>query len=116
MGTQSSVVHGSKRHSDARHGSVAGRSTRQIQVGEETKAAVKLVLSPKERAVAEYLMRGCSNVEIGREIGMATRTVKKWFSVMFRKAGIKGGIRRVKLAVLLYRQFAEEEKQCSVIN
>lgn len=40
---------------------------------------------------------------------MARRTVKAHFNRMFVKFGIDGGIKRVKLAVLLYRKQQQEE-------
>jgi len=62
-----------------------------------------------------------SNEDIAKTLGMAKRTVKAHFNRMFRRAGLVGGIKRVKLAVLIYNQFNREEAeqregQCSVIN
>jgi ATP/maltotriose-dependent transcriptional regulator MalT len=60
-------------------------------------------LGPRERQVAELLLQACSNREIAQALGMAERTVKAHLHKMFLKFGIRGGIKRVRLAVLLYR-------------
>jgi two-component system, NarL family, nitrate/nitrite response regulator NarL len=60
-------------------------------------------LTPREAQIANLLLRGCGNQEIATELHMGKRTVKAHFSRMFLRFGIKDGIRRVKLAVLLYR-------------
>jgi DNA-binding NarL/FixJ family response regulator len=61
-------------------------------------------LAPRERQVIELLLQGCDNAEIARELNMARRTVKAHFNRLFLRFGISGGIKRVKLATLLYRR------------
>ena len=61
-------------------------------------------LGPREQQVIELLLMGCDNAEIARELKMARRTVKAHFNRLFLRFGINGGIKRVKLATLLYRR------------
>lgn len=59
---------------------------------------------PREQEVAALLIEGCDNQEIAARLGMARRTVKAHFNRMFSRFGITDGVKRVKLAVMLYRQ------------
>jgi DNA-binding NarL/FixJ family response regulator len=61
-------------------------------------------LAPREQQIADLLLQGCDNAEIGKELKMARRTVKAHFNRLFVRFGIKNGIKRVKLATLLYRR------------
>src|ERR1041385_484859 len=61
-------------------------------------------LRPRERQVVELLLQGCDNDEISRQLNMARRTVKAHFNRLFTRFGINGGVKRVKLATLLYRR------------
>jgi hypothetical protein len=61
-------------------------------------------LGPREEQIAELLLQGCDNSEIARQLKMARRTVKAHFNRLFLRFGISGGIKRVKLATLLYRR------------
>ncbi len=54
--------------------------------------------------IVELLLQGCDNAEIARQLNMACRTVKAHFNRLFRSFGITSGIKRVKLATLLYRR------------
>jgi DNA-binding NarL/FixJ family response regulator len=65
-------------------------------------------LGPREQQVTELLLQGCGNAEIARELKMAPRTVKAHFNRLFLRFGISDGIRRVKLATLLYRMRVSE--------
>jgi DNA-binding NarL/FixJ family response regulator len=65
-------------------------------------------LGPREQQVTELLLQGCGNADIARELKMAPRTVKAHFSRLFLRFGIRDGIRRVKLATLLYRMRVSE--------
>jgi ATP/maltotriose-dependent transcriptional regulator MalT len=58
--------------------------------------------------IVELLLQGCDNPEIARQLHMACRTVKAHFNRLFRRFGITSGIKRVKLATLLYR------RQCDI--
>jgi DNA-binding NarL/FixJ family response regulator len=69
------------------------------------------LVGPRERQVVELLLQGCDNAEIARDLKIAERTVKADFNRLFLRFGIKGGIKRVKLATLLYRRQLCLEKQ-----
>jgi hypothetical protein len=61
-------------------------------------------LGPREKQITELLLQGCDNTEIANQLKMARRTVKAHFNRLFLRFGINGGIKRVKLATLLYRR------------
>src|ERR1700749_381600 len=61
-------------------------------------------LGPREQQVVELLLQGCDNAEIASQLKMARRTVKAHFNRLFLRFGITNGIKRVKLATLLYRR------------
>jgi DNA-binding NarL/FixJ family response regulator len=61
-------------------------------------------LGPREQQMVELLLQGCDNAEIAAQLKMALRTVKAHFHRLFLRFGITGGIKRVKLATLLYRR------------
>src|SRR5271166_116170 len=61
-------------------------------------------LGPREQQIAELLLQGCDNAEIAAQLKMAKRTVKAHFNRLFVRFGIRSGIKRVKLATLLYRR------------
>ena len=63
-------------------------------------------LGPREQQIVELLLQGCDNAEIASQLNMARRTVKAHFNRLFLRFGITGGIKRVKLATLLYRRQA----------
>ena len=61
-------------------------------------------LSPREQQIADLLLQGCDNAEIAKLLKMKRRTVKAYMNRLFRRFEIKDGIKRVKLATLLYRR------------
>src|SRR5215813_4676580 len=61
-------------------------------------------LGPREQQIADLLLQGCDNDEIARQLKMARRTVKAHFNRLFLRFGITDGVKRVKLATLLYRR------------
>ncbi|MGO9368369.1 MAG: response regulator transcription factor [Terriglobales bacterium] len=65
----------------------------------------------REQEIINLLLQGCDNAEIARDLNMAERTVKAYFNRLFLRFGIKGGIKRVKLATLFYRRQLWLEKQ-----
>ena len=65
--------------------------------------------TPQERRIADLLLLGYSTEEIAKELKIAKRTVKMHLNRMYIRAGITDGIKRVKLAVRLYR---EREGKC----
>ena len=66
-----------------------------------------LGVGPREQRVVDLLLEGCDNAEIAQQLGMKPRTVKAHFNRLFMRFGIEGGIKRVKLATLLYRKQCE---------
>src|ERR1700747_3737607 len=67
-------------------------------------------MRPRQLQVVELLLQGCDNDEISKQLNMARRTVKAHFNRLFTRFGIEGGVKRVKLATLLYRrQLCSEE-------
>ena len=63
-----------------------------------------IALGPREQQVLELLLQGCDNAEIANQLKMALRTVKAHLNRLFLRFGIRGGIKRVKLATLVYRR------------
>ena len=59
-------------------------------------------MGTRERQIVDLLLQGCDNSEIARDLNIAERTVKAYFNRLFVRFEIKGGIKRVKLATLLY--------------
>jgi DNA-binding NarL/FixJ family response regulator len=68
-------------------------------------------VGPRDRQIIDLLLQGCDNAEIARDLNIAERTVKAHFNRLFLRFGIKGGIKRVKLATLLYRRQLWQERQ-----
>ena len=60
-------------------------------------------LNRREQQVVNLLLEGCDNVEIAKQLRIAHRTVKACFSRLYSRFGITSGIKRVKLATLVYR-------------
>jgi len=60
-------------------------------------------LTRREQQVVNLLLEGCDNVEIAKQLRIAHRTVKACFSRLYSRFGITSGIKRVKLATLVYR-------------
>src|SRR5437667_249204 len=73
-------------------------------------------LGPREQQIVELLLQGCDNAEIARQLQMARRTVKAHFNRLFLRFGITGGIKRVKLATLLYRRQACQMSVMEVVS
>jgi hypothetical protein len=61
-------------------------------------------LGPRDQQIVNLLLQGCDNSEIAKQLRMAPRTVKARFNRLFLKFGITQGIKRVKLATMLYRR------------
>jgi len=61
-------------------------------------------LSAREQQIVALLLDACDNDEIAKELGMARRTVKAHFNRLYLRYGINDGIKRVRLAVLMYRR------------
>jgi|GraSoiStandDraft_60_1057301.scaffolds.fasta_scaffold408583_2 hypothetical protein len=61
-------------------------------------------LGPRGREIVELLLEGCSNREIAETLKMKQRTVKAHLNRLFMRFGVSQGIKRVKLATMLYRE------------
>src|SRR5271165_1215020 len=61
-------------------------------------------LGRREQQIVDLLLQGCENSEIASVLNIAERTVKAHFNRLFVQFGIRDGIKRVKLATLLYRR------------
>jgi DNA-binding NarL/FixJ family response regulator len=79
--------------------------------GQEVMSEQSVRLGPREKQIVELLLQGCDNAEIAKQLKMARRTVKAHFNRLFLRFGITDGIKRVKLATLLYRR-----QSCSHTN
>jgi DNA-binding NarL/FixJ family response regulator len=64
-------------------------------------------LTLREQLIVDLLLQGCDNPDIARQLNMKLRTVKLYFNRMFERFGITDGVKRVKLATLLYRRQLE---------
>lgn len=62
--------------------------------------------TPRDQQVLNLLVQGCSNKEIAGPLSISPRTVKQHLRTLFRRAGIREGRKRVKLAM-----FSKEEAQ-----
>ena len=49
---------------------------------------VKLNLKSREEEVARYLLKGLSNAEISRNVGISEKTAKHYITLIFEKAGV----------------------------
>ena len=58
----------------------------------------EVTVTPRAQQVLDLLAQGCSNKEIGGELNISSHTVKHHLHLLFRRAGILNGRKRVKLA------------------
>lgn len=65
------------------------------------------MITPREQQVVDLLLQGCSNKEIGDKLGIKGRTAKAYLNRLYLRYGIYDGIKRVKLAIILYREAKE---------
>jgi DNA-binding NarL/FixJ family response regulator len=72
-------------------------------------------LTAREKQIAELLLQGCDNLEISKELSIAHRTVKAHVHKMFLRFQISGGVKRVKLATLLYRSLICEKEPIALV-
>jgi DNA-binding NarL/FixJ family response regulator len=66
-------------------------------------------LSPREKQVTDLLLQGCENLEIARELKMTTHNVKAHLRRLFVRLEQTGGVKRVGLALKLYRRYCLED-------
>src|SRR5580658_3820808 len=92
-------------------GQVRAAGAHRLVAGARNMEEIFNQVGPRDRQIIELLLQGCDNSEIARDLNMAERTVKAHFNRLFLRFGIKGGIKRVKLATLLYRRQLCSERQ-----
>lgn len=67
-------------------------------------------VTPKETKLLDLFLQGAENREIARELNIKVRTVKAMFQTLYVKYRIyDGGVKRVKLAVLVYRERSKND-------
>lgn len=64
-------------------------------------------MTPREQQICDLLLQGCGNPEIAKELNVAIGTVKVHLNRIFMRHGIDCGVKRVKLATMLYRKQLE---------
>lgn len=72
-----------------------------------------ILLTSREQRIVNLLLQAYSDAEIAAELNMRKRTVKAYLNRLFLRFGIRSGIKRVKLATLLYRH---ELQQASTLT
>jgi len=61
-------------------------------------------LTPRERQIVELLLQGYETRDMAKTLGIANRSVKQHLNNMYDRYGIDTGVKRVKLAVLIYKE------------
>lgn len=61
-------------------------------------------LSPRAKQIAACLLEGCQDREIASRLGIPVRVVKWNMRTMFKDFEITWGLKRIRLAVLLYQE------------
>jgi len=61
-------------------------------------------ITRRDQQVLKLLMQGCSNKEIGAELNISPRTVKQHLRMLFLRAGIRQGRKRVILATAIFEK------------
>jgi DNA-binding NarL/FixJ family response regulator len=69
----------------------------------------QIKVTPREQQVLNLLVLGCTNKEIGNLLNITQRTVKQHLHILFLRAGIREGGKRVKLA-----RYAREDENAVV--
>jgi DNA-binding NarL/FixJ family response regulator len=73
-------------------------------------------VTPREQEVLNLLARGLSNREIGGELSISPRTVKQHLRMLFLRAGICEGSKRVKLARYVHEDERAVMTPCDNLN
>src|ERR1700722_2644250 len=77
---------------------------------------VQVKVSPRDQQVLNLLVQGCSNKEIGDQLNISPRTVKQHLRVLFLRAGILDGRKRVKLARCVREEKSSVMASCEGLN
>jgi DNA-binding NarL/FixJ family response regulator len=70
----------------------------------------------RDEQVLNLLVQGCSNREIGGELNISLRTVKQHLRILFLRAGILDGRKRVKLARYVHEDESVVMTHCEGLN
>jgi DNA-binding NarL/FixJ family response regulator len=86
-------------------------------IGEQIMANLFPVkVSPRDQQVLNLLVQGCSNKEIGDQLNISPRTVKQHLRMLFLRAGILDGRKRVKLARSVHEGDGAVMTPCAGLN
>jgi DNA-binding NarL/FixJ family response regulator len=73
-------------------------------------------LTPRDQQVLNLLAQGCSNKEIGGELSISSGTVKNHLRILFCRARIFDGRKRVKLARYVHERGSADMTSCADLN
>ena len=73
-------------------------------------------VSPRDQQVLNLLVQGCSNKEIGDQLNISSSTVKQHLRMLFVRAGIVDGRKRVKLARSVHEGDSAVMTACAGLN
>jgi DNA-binding NarL/FixJ family response regulator len=71
---------------------------------------------PRDQQVLNLLVQGCSNKEIGDQLNISPSTVKQHLRMLFVRAGILDGRKRVKLARYAHNDKSTVMTPCAGLN
>jgi len=74
----------------------------------------QIKITPRDEQVLQLLMQGCSNKEIAAQLNISPRTVKQHLRILFLRAGIRDGRKRVKLATAMFAK--DQMKSCNPVS
>lgn len=73
-------------------------------------------VTPRDQQVLNLLAQGCSNKQIGDELNISLQTVKQHLRLLFLRAGIFDGRKRVKLACYCHEGESAVVALCEGLN
>jgi DNA-binding NarL/FixJ family response regulator len=73
-------------------------------------------VTSRDQQVLDLLVQGCSNKEIGCQLQISPRTVKQHLRMLFVRAGIREGVKRVKLAGYAHEDERTIKPPCEGLN
>jgi DNA-binding NarL/FixJ family response regulator len=73
-------------------------------------------VTPRDQQVMNLLVQGCSNKEIGDQLNISPSTVKQHLRMLFVRAGIVDGRKRVKLARSVHEGDSAVMTPCAGLN
>ena len=92
-------------------------STIKCGMGEQIMTNLGQVkVTPRDQQVMNLLVQGCSNKEIGDQLNISPSTVKQHLRMLFVRAGIVDGRKRVKLARSVHEGDSAVMTPCAGLN